>query len=205
MGVNGVVAAAILFVRVYTGHHVPAEDLQIAEAQATTILREAGIDARWIACDRSDDAEIELPPECGRPPGPRELMLRMPPAGLVPDTRDVSMGSSLVGAGASGTPLFSTVHPDRVAAVADAALVDRRVLLGRAIAHEIGHLLLNTSRHAERGLMRARWSTCELRQNADADWRFLESESETMLVTLAARAGRVVASLGCCQAEAARN
>ncbi len=172
---------------IYSGHHVPVEDLQIAEGQATAILLEAGVDARWISCDRGDDAEIEVPPECGRPPGPKELVLRMRPAGLIPGTHDVSMGSSLVGAGASGMPVFSTVHPDRVTVVADAARVDRRVLLGRAIAHEIGHLLLDTSRHAERGLMRARWSTRELRQEADADWKFLQSESETMVAALARR------------------
>ena len=38
------------------------------------------------------------------------------------------------------------------------ALVARRlgVILGRAIAHEVGHHLLNTSGHARHGLMRAR-------------------------------------------------
>lgn len=39
-----------------------------------------------------------------------------------------------------------------------AVLTDRRVgvVLGRAIAHEIGHFLLDTTGHARRGLMRAR-------------------------------------------------
>lgn len=38
------------------------------------------------------------------------------------------------------------------------ALANRRlgVVLGRAVAHEIGHFLLNTPGHASRGLMRAR-------------------------------------------------
>ena len=30
------------------------------------------------------------------------------------------------------------------------------VVLGRAVAHEIGHFLLNTAAHSRRGLMRAR-------------------------------------------------
>ena len=111
----------------------------------------------------------------------------MRPGGLVPGTHDVPMGSSLVGAGAAGMPVFSTVHPDRVTVVADAARVDRRVVLGRAIAHEIGHLLLNTSRHADHGLMRAIWSPRELRRNVDADWKFLNQESETMVAALATR------------------
>jgi hypothetical protein len=38
--------------------------------------------------------------------------------------------------------------------------------LGRALAHEIGHYLLGTSRHAARGLMRAHLSPLELREPA---------------------------------------
>ena len=38
--------------------------------------------------------------------------------------------------------------------------------LGRALAHEIGHYLLGTSRHAARGLMRAHFSPLELREFA---------------------------------------
>src|SRR4029453_1036018 len=38
--------------------------------------------------------------------------------------------------------------------------------LGRALAHEIGHYLLGTSRHTARGLMRAHFSPVELREPA---------------------------------------
>ena len=38
--------------------------------------------------------------------------------------------------------------------------------LGRALAHEIGHYLLGTSRHTARGLMRAQFSPLELRELA---------------------------------------
>jgi hypothetical protein len=38
--------------------------------------------------------------------------------------------------------------------------------LGRALAHEIGHALLGTSRHTGRGLMRAHFSPLELREPA---------------------------------------
>jgi hypothetical protein len=43
-------------------------------------------------------------------------------------------------------------------------------LLGRAIAHEIGHLLLGTASHACAGLMRARWLTGELQRDWPLDW-----------------------------------
>ena len=47
---------------------------------------------------------------------------------------------------------------DRDIALVDAAQLRRQigVVLGRAIAHEVGHHLLNTAGHARHGLMRAR-------------------------------------------------
>ena len=62
-----------------------------------------------------------------------------------------------------------------------------RELLGRAIAHEIGHLLLDTNQHASTGLMRATWSRSELRRDKPADWHFLGDEADTMRTALATR------------------
>jgi hypothetical protein len=45
------------------------------------------------------------------------------------------------------------------------------------MAHEIGHVLLNSNTHAEQGLMRADWSRAELRRTDQAAWNFLESEA----------------------------
>jgi len=60
-----------------------------------------------------------------------------------------------------------------VTLVAGRTGVDEATLLGRAVAHEIGHLLLGTSQHADAGLMRAHWSDRELQQGSEADWTFL--------------------------------
>ena len=83
------------------------------------------------------------------------------------------MGFSLVNL-EKGVPFLATVFVDLVASISRSAAVDFRRLLGWAIAHEIGHLLLNTSRHADQGLMRADWSRGELRQNKATDWAFRE-------------------------------
>ncbi len=45
-------------------------------------------------------------------------------------------------------------------------------LLGRAIAHEVGHLLLPGGRHSPSGLMRAPWVYEELMENRREDWVF---------------------------------
>jgi hypothetical protein len=60
------------------------------------------------------------------------------------------------------------------------ANVDSGRLLGRAIAHEIGHLLLGTSGHANRGLMRARWLTGELQRDWPLDWILSAPEGSRM-------------------------
>lgn len=48
--------------------------------------------------------------------------------------------------------------------------------LSRGIAHEIGHYLLRSPAHADRGLMRARFSPDELAENTDAQSRLQPAE-----------------------------
>jgi hypothetical protein len=87
------------------------------------------------------------------------------------------MGFSLVGT-PDAAPFLSTVYVDRAESVARVAAIDPRRVLGLAIAHEIGHVLLNSNTHAQSGLMRAHWTRQELRRK-DADaWHFLETEAE---------------------------
>jgi len=60
------------------------------------------------------------------------------------------------------------------------------MLLGRVMAHEIGHLLLGIDYHGPVGVMRAEWTDDLLNSGRD-DWRFSMTEAERMQ--------RVVASL----------
>ena len=60
------------------------------------------------------------------------------------------------------------------------------VVLGRAVAHEIGHYLLQTNTHASEGLMRA---SIDAREFADLRSRAfrLDEAAQAHLATLAAR------------------
>jgi hypothetical protein len=86
------------------------------------------------------------------------------------------MGFSLVRI-EGATPFLSTVYVDRAESVARVAGTDPQRVLGLAIAHEIGHVLLNSNTHAAAGLMRADWPRHELRRKDAAAWNFLESEA----------------------------
>jgi hypothetical protein len=68
------------------------------------------------------------------------------------------------------------------------ALYDHRlgVVLGRAVAHEIGHYLLRTNTHARHGLMRARIEAREFADLRSGSFR-LDRAAEAYLATLAAQ------------------
>ena len=137
----------------------------------------AGVELSWVDCWYRDTQLAETVERCRQPLKANEVILRLQAANPLPGRRYVSMGFALVNI-SEGMPFLATVFADLVRSVSRDAHLDYRLLLGRAIAHEIGHLLLDTNRHADTGLMRAGWSNAELRQNADVDWTFGASEGE---------------------------
>lgn len=161
-----------------------------ATAMQTTaaILRDAGIDVDWRDCS-TDGADHP----CRTVREPHELAIRIMPR-YVPATR---LTSSSVTARLQGTeemlPLgfaaldahtragvSATIFHDRVQAVAHRARLELGLLLGRAIAHEVGHLILRASGHATDGLMRAVWTDEELLANRPGDWLFAEPEQRRL-------------------------
>ena len=85
---------------------------------------------------------------------------------------------------------LATVYVDRVATLAGASAVDAPTLLGRAIAHEVGHLLLGTSAHARIGVMRAVWSPDMLRHDRPGDWLFTPHDALALRAAVHARGAR---------------
>jgi hypothetical protein len=67
---------------------------------------------------------------------------------------------------------LATVFTDRIAWLAALSRAKYTDLLGRAVAHEIGHLLIGTNEHSASGLMRAIWTAAELTRNDRDDWLF---------------------------------
>ena len=84
---------------------------------------------------------------------------------------DLPLGNALINSDV-GTGVLATVYIDRVEWVAKRTGVDRDTLLGRAIAHELGHLLMATSIHHTHGLMRGVWTPSEIRRRQERDWVF---------------------------------
>jgi hypothetical protein len=171
-----VAAALLLTARFYTIADVPAGDRVTATQVTANILHAAGIDILWVNCDDRVSAHRHLTRnECMTPPNPDEVIVRWVSAQISPDRLNRSgadrLGDAYVDtSAASGT--LATVYVDRVALMARSAGLDTGTLIGRVMAHEIGHLLLGTANHQPSGLMRAEWSTTLLQRRIANDWRF---------------------------------
>ena len=163
--------AQTVTIRTYNNYGVSGDDLAAARPFVDAVFARAGIELSWIDCWNRDHEVPEAAPRCRQPLKANEVILRLQAATPLPGKRYVSMGFALVNI-AEGVPFLATVFADLVRAVSRDAHLDFPLLLGRAIAHEIGHLLLDTNRHADNGLMRAGWSHVELRQNTERDWAF---------------------------------
>jgi hypothetical protein len=156
--------ALSLIVRIYDAFGVPADHLDRARTTADRILKDAGVTIAWRQCP------------CPAPVGPGELMVRIIAAS--PLSEPASLGFSYVDVSRRAGTL-ATVFADRVHALAVAAAVgtdDDGQLLGRAIAHEVTHLLVGTHAHELYGLMRGQWTINELAKPQPSDWMLSATE-----------------------------
>ncbi len=79
---------------------------------------------------------------------------------------------------------MATVSHDQVDAVARRTGVARSELLGRALAHEVGHLLLGVLGHSRNGIMRAVWTDDELTRARPEDWVFAAGDIQRLQQSL---------------------
>jgi hypothetical protein len=182
--------AATIFIRIFNNAGVPEADLVAARQEAQAVLEQAGVNVVWGECWVGDRQPVTAPARCQEPVG-GDIVLRLQKTNdksALP-SRFVSMGFSLVGI-ADAAPFLSTVYVDRAQSVARVAGTDARRVLGLAIAHEIGHVLLNSNTHAPSGLMRADWTRHQLRRNDAGAWQFLETEAAQVRSAALERASR---------------
>jgi hypothetical protein len=174
-----------LTVRVYNSSGIPAAQLRDARTAAAEILRDAGLVVIMRHCGGPSLPE-ETADSCDEPLKPSEVVVRIimaPPfnATLHPDAYGVTYVVR-----ESDRGWLATVFSDRTGSAASRVGVDPGTLLGRVMAHEIGHLLLGTGYHGEAGVMRAEWPDALLSRREEG-WRFSTLE--------AAQIHRVLASI----------
>ena len=170
-------------IRLYDIATGDAEDRAAAMRIVAAMMADAGVTVDWRDCSRGGDAH-----PCRTVRGAHDLVVRIMPAyvpraGETPREHDMDgdlhLGFAAVDPDGQRN-VMATLYYDRVLHVARRAGLDVSGLLGRAMAHEIGHLLLRVPGHNQSGLMRAVWTDAELTQNRREDWLFAASDRKRL-------------------------
>ena len=174
---SGTLAQGIPEIRVlvYNLASEPEATRNRALAEAQRLFRDVGIVIRWVDCASTSDQMFRFP-GC-RVEGMSTVFLRIvgsPAPGFV---RLTALGFTVP---AEQGAVYATVFRDRVRLVAANSRCSAAVILGVAIAHELGHVLLGTTGHAPNGLMGARWSVADLHLAEVGLLRFRPQEAAQM-------------------------
>ena len=172
--------------RVYDYVRLNRPTLLAAEEEAAAILAQAGLEAHWVDCPTSG-TELDNYPDCPSTWKANDFVLRVLPKAMV-ELRakwQEALGSTPE-CDAVGTCATSIFH-DRVKSMAEGANATLQVLLGRAMAHEIGHLLLGANSHSRTGIMRASWSGRDLSLDGRPYLLFTPEQSRRMKARLTER------------------
>jgi hypothetical protein len=164
-------------VLVYRYADVSPEMLAQAEGRATVIFQEIGVKVTWV-----DSLEFKKQFQ-DRPNGQEELDLIDVVLRIVPHSRTALKNSALGEAlpcQLGRDACIANVFMNRVGEQTDVEKIGLDQVLGHAIAHEIGHILLGSNSHGSRGLMKARWGPEDIKRAGKGDLQFTPEEAQVI-------------------------
>lgn len=151
-----------VLVRVYDEAQVPVAVLHSATMETGRLFRAAGIQISWehpFAESPDDEGTDMTAASFQRPDERRYLVIRLmhrTPATVLPGALGYSLPFAHRGA-------HVLIFYDRVEALTQGVNTPDYVVLGHAMAHELGHVLLGSTEHTSGGLMQARWTPASWR------------------------------------------
>ena len=164
-------------VQVYNWASVATQILTAAEGDATRIFREAGIAVSWLNCPLSI-SEAADNPICIEPCPPSRFAVR------INSEMPANLARTSLGVALSESGVYATIYYSRVEEYAKERIATDSQILGHAIAHEMGHLLLGPVPHARFGIMRGEWTAEDLQSITMG--AFLFSPRQSALIRQAA-------------------
>ena len=164
-------------VRMYN-YGVARSTLVQAEGKATAILNQVGLNVAWVDCPATP-AEFRSYPGCQGLLGTTDFALKILTADEAEwfPSHHEALGRALpcppdqVGCSAY-------IFYRNVLEVAADGVADKSQVLGHAVVHEIGHLLLGPNSHTASGIMRGRWNKQDLETIAKGHLAFSEQQSQ---------------------------
>jgi hypothetical protein len=165
---------------------VPADALMQAKRQVLRIFRMVGLHIAWHECAvPSEHMPTESPAEHVSTLSPLELTIVIVPRSMADllQPNDEMVGMAPGTAAARGKLAY--VFYDRVESLSEFFLANVGQVLGHAIAHEIGHLLLPYRSHSRAGLMCATWVSKDFQDLARGWLLFTREQGELMRTRVA--------------------
>ncbi len=149
--------SATITVRVYNRAQVSWSTLAGAEAKANNIFHQAAVDIIWVHCGHAGDISKDES-SCSELADPIYPVLSLVNNfGPRPGVSGETLGFAVASSG------FAYISFDRISELMPYIAASKSDVLGCLIAHEIGHLLLQTRGHTPLGIMHFPWSRHELR------------------------------------------
>jgi hypothetical protein len=170
-------------VRLYTATPIPPATLSLAIEQAQLLFRSAGlrIVIKQPAVEAHEDQGIDMTSAAFRQPTARpHLVLRLiagMPAHVLPDSLGYALPYARIGA-------HAIIFYDRVDALSTSKGMPDYLILGYAITHELGHVLLSSREHSIGGVMQERWTAQTWRLASAGLLAFRPDEKQRMCLNV---------------------
>jgi hypothetical protein len=168
-------------VTVYNRSNMRNPILAAGEGVAQRVLSHAGVESMWVNCPVRNTAVADA--ECNQPRNPTRLILTVVPRWADRRVDPHSLGLALEVE--HGFASYCYVFQERLDDLAAATHVSPALLLGHAMAHEIGHLLKGSGSHSPGGVMSDHWYANELRAAAMDTLNFTADDAALMKTRLA--------------------
>jgi hypothetical protein len=176
------VATPRIVISTYDFAKISAKTLLQAEQLASAVFAAAGIEAQWAPGSLSEarnlgtDFSSVSTDQCAArltQTGIRVQFLAHAPSGFAQNGLGFALPCAERG-------IQVTIYADRVEATTASTLASYYRVLGHAVAHEIGHVLLRSCRHDDSGLMKGVWSKLDWQHAAVALVAFTPGEATSI-------------------------
>jgi hypothetical protein len=164
----------VIRVAVYNDAHIDRSELHDAERQAAALFAEAGVKITWLDYSHKPRSG-RCQPENSGVDFLLRILLAFANTPLTSGTE--AIGRSIIPLATDGSAPcgMSSVFYDRVMAFASPWATHSREILGDAIAHELGHLMLGPQ-HSRQGIMKSFWTFQDLELARRGELRFLPEQ-----------------------------
>ena len=171
-------AKPVLIVRLYSHVELDAASIEKSIQAAADALRRSGVETAWERC--ATPVSPVSDPSCELRADKLVIQLRLHDRAGAKKLRPGFDQFGYAVVPQQGLGVVAGIYVDRVKRLVAEQGLNLSPVLGRLMAHEIGHLLLGPQSHSRSGIMTRRWKERELRLAVTGALHFTQPQSVEM-------------------------